>query len=142
MSLKRQLLDAIKKDTPEFDETNDYFIIEFEGGGDSFISFSHCEIENSKGEVLESDFNPDEHYELIMEIMDKSGVEYTFLDYGSFCKMSYGGGEINIDTKSPLSFDDSDYSKAWQDDWDDEDEARDAYYDDMEIKFDEATFND
>lgn len=66
------------------------------------------------------------------------------LDYGSFCKMSYFDGVIFVESESPLGFGDSEFSKTWEDegDFDDEDEARDRYYDDMEIKFDNATLKD
>jgi hypothetical protein len=145
MNLKEKLLDTVKKSTPNFDETKDSFLLEFEGGGDSFGSFVHFEVTvDGDNENVESDFNPEDHYDLIMEIMDKSGVYYTFQDYGSFCKMSYSDGEIFVESESPLGFDDSEFSETWEDEgyYDDEDEARDGYYDDMEIKFDDATLKD
>ena len=132
MSLKRQLLDAIKEKTPKFDENENSFIIKFEGGGDSFGSFTHFEVTVDDVQDAESDFEPSEHYELIMNIMDNSGVKYTFLNYGSECNMIYRNGVLIIETISPLSFDNSDYSKVWQNLFDDEDEAIDAYYDNME----------
>jgi hypothetical protein len=141
MSLKRQLLDAINKSIPKFDETENCFIIEFEGGGDEFGSFLYF---NHDVEDVEVEFDLDSHYEIIMEIMDKSEVYYTFHDYGSICKITYSGGELHIETQSYLSFDDSEFSKTWNDEgeYKDEDEARDSYYDDMEKKFDEAILNE
>lgn len=139
MSLKRQLLDAVKASTPGFDETKHSFYIEFEGGGDSFGSFTDFDT-NVEG--VESNFDPGDHYELIMEIMDKSGVDYTFINYGSNCKMIYEGGVLSISTECGLEFEDSDYYNEWQDEFDDEDEARDAYYDDMQYSEDYAEFED
>lgn len=142
MSLKRQLLDAVKMSTSGFDETKDSFILEFEGGGDSFNSFTHFEVTVDDVQDAESDFEPSEHYELIMNIMDNSGVKYTFYNYGSECNMIYRDGVLIIETISPLSFDDSDYSKVWQNLFDDEDEARDAYYDNMEYSRDSVVLNE
>lgn len=145
MNLKEQLLEAVKKSTPGFDETRDSFLFEFEGGGDEFGSFVHFDVTvDGDNENVESDFDPEDYYELIMKIMDKSGLHYTFQDYGSFCKMSYSDGVIFVESESPLGFDDSEFSKTWEDegDFDDENEARDGYYNDMEIKFDNATLKD
>lgn len=142
MSLKKQLFDAVKRSTSGFDETKDSFLLKFEGGGDSFGSFTHFEVTVDDVPDAESDFEPSEHYELIMNIMDNSGVKYTFLNYGSECKINYHNGVLIIETKSPLSFDDSDYSKAWQNLFDDEDEARDAYYDNMEYSRDSVELSE
>ena len=70
MNLKEQLLDAVKKSTPNFDETRDSFLLEFEGGGDEFGSFVHFDVTvNGDSENVESDFFPEDHYDLIMEII-------------------------------------------------------------------------
>ena len=141
MGLKQQLLDAIKKGIPKFDENENYFIIEFEGGGDEFGSFLHfdTDVEDDK-----NDFDMGAHYDLIMNIMDKSGVYYTFNDYGSLCKIKYSDGELTVETESNLSFDDSEFSKTWEDEgeYEDDDEARDVYYDNQEKKLDKAILND
>jgi hypothetical protein len=142
MGLKQQLLDAVKKGIPKFDENENYFIIEFEGGGDEFGSFLHFDTDAEEDD--EDEFDLDDHYELIMEIMDKSGVHYTFQDYGSFCKIEYGGGELSIETESYLSFGDSEFSETWEasGEYEDEDEAYDAYYDDQEKRFDSAVLKE
>jgi hypothetical protein len=142
MGLKQQLLDAIKKGIPKFDENENYFIIEFEGGGDEFGSFLHFDTNAEDDD--EDNFDPDDYYELIMEIMDKSGIHYTFQDYGSFCRIEYGGGGLIIETESYLSFDDSEFSKTWEDEgeYEDEDDANDSYYNDPEKRFDRAFLNE
>jgi hypothetical protein len=142
MGLKQQLLDAIKEGIPKFDESENYFIIEFEGGGDEFGSFLHFDTDAEEDD--EDEFDLDDHYDLIMEIMDKSGVHYTFQDYGSFCTIRYSGGELTIETESNLSFSDSEFSKTWEasGEYDDEDEANDAYYDDQEKRFDRAVLKE
>jgi hypothetical protein len=142
MGLKQQLLDVVKKGIPKFDESENYFIIEFDGGGDEFGSFLHFDTDAAEDDTDE--FDLDDHYELIMEIMDKSGVHYTFQDYGSFCTIRYSGGELTIETESYLSFSDSEFYKTWEDDgeYDDVDEAYDAYYDDQEKRFDRAVLKE
>jgi hypothetical protein len=142
MGLKQQLLDAVKKGIPKFDENENYFNIEFDGGGDEFGSFLHFDTDAEEDD--EDNFDLDDHYELIMEIMDKSGVHYTFQDYGSFCRIEYSGGGLTIETESYLSFSDSEFYKTWEDDgeYEDVDEAYDAYYDDQEKRFDRAVLKE
>lgn len=76
--------------------------------------------------------------------MDKSGVYYTFLNYGSSCEIVYSDGILSIETESPIEFDESEFSKTWQDtgEFDNAVDADDAYQGDMEIKLDKAILNE
>lgn len=138
---KKTVIRCDKRKIPKFDENENYFIIKFEGGGDEFGSFQYF---NTDIEDDDNEFNPEDYFELIMEIMDKSGVYYTFLNYGSSCEIVYSDGILSIETESPIEFDESEFSKTWQDtgEFDNAVDADDAYQGDMEIKLDKAILNE
>lgn len=103
MSLKQKLLDVVKSGYAEFDAEQDYFEIEFEGGGDSFGSFysfnpyRHDDYRfNLEGEV-----NLDEHQELLFEILDAADVGYNWNNAGTTGLITFnvdGDGELNVTT--------------------------------------------
>lgn len=70
---------------PEFDPQNDSVEIEFEGGGDSFGSFSYLGVwPNREGNV-----NMEDHTDLLFEILDASGVEYNWNNAGTTGRITY-----------------------------------------------------
>jgi hypothetical protein len=79
MGLVKRFVEMVKSGYPEFDPQKDTVEIEFEGGGDSFGSFSYISIWPSR----EGNLNLSDHWDLLFEILDGSGVEYTWINAGT-----------------------------------------------------------
>jgi hypothetical protein len=97
MGITKRFVEMIKSGYPEFDPQNDTVEIEFEGGGDSFGSFSYISIWPSR----EGTLNLDDHYQLLFEILDESGVEYNWNNAGTSGRIEYntnGEKEISVST--------------------------------------------
>jgi hypothetical protein len=105
MGLKRKLLDAVKESCPNFDETKDWFIIEFEGAGDSFDSFHSFDIGSGEwpptDRKFEGKFDTELHNELLYDILQASGVDYNWNNAGTTGKIEYStneSGELEVTT--------------------------------------------
>jgi hypothetical protein len=113
MGLKRQVLDMIKKGVPTFDEENDYFVIDFEGGGDSFDSFHSFDTDASGWDAdTSSDFIDTA---LLLDVIDASGVEYVFVGGSTSGKIYYSNGvlEVETDYQDDYDIDDDDPDEGW-----------------------------
>ena len=97
MGVKKRFIEMVKSGYPEFDPQNDSVEIEFEGGGDSFGSFSYMYIHpNREGSV-----NLDDHIDLLFQILDESGVEYNWNNAGTTGRIEYNMNseqEISVST--------------------------------------------
>jgi hypothetical protein len=105
MGLKRKLLDAVKESCPNFDETKDWFVIQFEGGGDDFESFRSFDIGSGEwsptDRKVEGKFDTGLHNELLYDILQASGVSYNWNNAGTTGKIEYGTnkpGELEVTT--------------------------------------------
>ena len=103
MSLKQRLLDVVKSGYAEFDAEQDYFEIEFEGGGDSFGSFYSFNPYRHEDYQFnfEGDLDLDDHQELLFEILDAADVGYNWNDAGTTGRINFnedGDGELNVNT--------------------------------------------
>jgi hypothetical protein len=106
MKLKRRLLDAVKESCPTFDETKDWFIIEFEGAGDSFDSFHSFAI-GANFEPIEGEFDTELHNRLLYDILEASGAEHNWNDAGTIGKIEYNTNEPNtLQVTTILTFED------------------------------------
>jgi hypothetical protein len=97
MGIKKSFIEMIKSGYPDFDPQNDTVEIEFEGGGDSFGSFSYVGIYPQREGVL----NLDEHWSFLFQILDESGVEYNWNNAGTSGKIEYNMNseqEITVST--------------------------------------------
>lgn len=77
----------VKSGYPEFDSQNDSVDIEFEGGGDSFGSFSYLGIWPNRDKV--DGFNLDDHWDLLFEVLDLSEVDYSWNNAGTSGNIKY-----------------------------------------------------
>ena len=87
MGVKKRFIEMVKSGYPEFDPQNDSVEIEFEGGGDSFGSFSYMGIW-PKRDMLE-EFNLDNHWDLLFGILDSAEVGYNWNDAGTTGNIRY-----------------------------------------------------
>jgi hypothetical protein len=97
MGIKQRFIEMIKSGYPDFDPQNDTVEIEFEGGGDSFGSFSYLGIYPIK----EGSLNLDYHWTFLFEILSESGVEYNWNNAGTSGKIEYNMNseqEITVST--------------------------------------------
>jgi hypothetical protein len=97
MGIKKSFIEMIKSGYPDFDPQNDTVEIEFEGGGDSFGSFSYVGIYPQREGVL----NLDDHWSFLFQILDESGVEYNWNNAGTSGKIEYNMNseqEITVST--------------------------------------------
>lgn len=131
MGLKRQLLDKVKEAYPMFDEKTDWFIIEFEGSGDSFDSFHSFDIgthqrPQPEDKKFEGDFDTTEHIEFLYEIIKAADVQYNWNDAGTTGRITYQeydeDGELVVDTlltyeDSGTVEDDDDPDEGWKFDY-------------------------
>lgn len=107
MSLKRQLLDAVKAGYPQFNEKTDGFSIQFEGSGDSFGSFYTFDIWKGGAGIqdeLEGSFDLNGNTELLYDIIKASGVDYNWNDGGTDGKIEYQAvgwddGSLTLETQ-------------------------------------------
>lgn len=108
MGLKRQLLDAVKKGYPEFNEETDTFVIDFQGGGDAFDSFSSFEIwrEGKWGTEFEGDFPLDDHFDLLYSIIEASDADYNWNNAGTTGKIAYQEHDLDggLEVETLLSY--------------------------------------
>jgi hypothetical protein len=99
MGLKKRFIEMIKSGYPEFDPQNDSVEIEFEGGGDSFGSFSYISIwPQREGSV---DLNNSENFDLLYELIGESGVSFNWNDAGTTGNIKYneeGEQELSVYT--------------------------------------------
>lgn len=97
MGVKNNFIEMIKGGYPDFDSQNDSVEIEFEGGGDSFGSFSYISIwPNREGELNLSD-----HWDTLFDIIDNSGVAYNWNNGGTTGRIEYnldGRQELTVST--------------------------------------------
>jgi len=111
MKLKTQLLDVVKQSFPNFNEETDWFVIEFEGAGDSFDSFHSFEIGTESGESIDGRFDLSEHTELLYQIIEASGAEHNWNNAGTVGKIEYNVDEDNpaeaLEVKTILTHEDS-----------------------------------
>jgi len=85
MGLVKRFIEMVQSGYPEFDPQNDSVEIEFEGGGDSFGSFSYLGVwPNREGSV-----NMEDHTDLLFEILDASGVGYNWNNAGTTGRITY-----------------------------------------------------
>ena len=85
MGLVKRFIEMVQSGYPEFDPQNDSVEIEFEGGGDSFGSFSYLGVwPNREGSV-----NMEDHTDLLFEILDESGVGYNWNNAGTTGRITY-----------------------------------------------------
>ena len=85
MGLVKRFIEMVQSGYPEFDPQNDSVEIEFEGGGDSFGSFSYLGVwPNREGNV-----NMEDHTDLLFEILDASGVGYNWNNAGNTGRITY-----------------------------------------------------
>ena len=97
MGIKQNFIVMIKSGYPDFDPQNDTVEIEFEGGGDSFGSFSYVGIYPHREGIL----NLDDHWSFLFQILDESGVEYNWNNAGTSGKIEYNMNseqEITVST--------------------------------------------
>lgn len=97
MGIKKSFIEMIKSGYPDFDPQNDTVEIEFEGGGDSFGSFSYVGIYPHREGIL----NLDDHWSFLFQILDESGVEYNWNNAGTSGKIEYNMNseqEITVST--------------------------------------------
>jgi hypothetical protein len=111
MGLKRQLLDAVKESCPNFDETKDWFVIEFEGAGDNFDSFHSFEIGSGDwpqtDRKVEGVFDTDLHNELLYDILETSGAEHNWNNAGTSGKIEYSANQPGVlEVTTTLLFED------------------------------------
>ena len=97
MGIKSNFIEMVKGGYPDFDSQNDSVEIEFEGGGDSFGSFSYISIwPNREGELNLSD-----HWDTLFDIIDNSGVAYNWNNGGTTGRIEYnmnGEQELTVST--------------------------------------------
>jgi hypothetical protein len=87
MGVKKRFIEMVKSGYPEFDSQNDSVDIEFEGGGDSFGSFSYLGIWPNRDKV--DGFNLDDHWDLLFEVLDLSEVDYSWNNAGTSGNIKY-----------------------------------------------------
>jgi hypothetical protein len=97
MGVKKRFIEMVQSGYPEFDPQNDTLEIEFEGGGDSFGSFSYISIWPNRDGSL----NLEDHFDLLYEIIEMSGVNYNWNNAGTTGNIKYneeGEQEITVYT--------------------------------------------
>ena len=107
MGLKKQLLDAVKKGYPEFNEETDSFAIEFSGGGDSFDSFSSFDIwRGGDWHHVEGEFSLDDNFDLLYSIIEASDADYNWNNAGTTGKISYQEHDLDggLEVETLLSY--------------------------------------
>jgi hypothetical protein len=87
MGVKKRFIEMVKSGYPEFDSQNDSVDIEFEGGGDSFGSFSYLGIWPNRDKV--DGFNLDDHWDILFEVLDLSEVDYSWNNAGTSGNIKY-----------------------------------------------------
>lgn len=87
MGVKKRFIEMVKSGYPEFDSQNDSVDIEFEGGGDSFGSFSYLGIWPNRDKV--DGFNLDDHWDILFEVLDLSEVDYSWNNTGTSGNIKY-----------------------------------------------------
>ena len=99
MGVKKRFIEMVKSGYPEFDPQNDSVEIEFEGGGDSFGSFSYLGVWPDKERV--EGFNIDDHWDLLFEVLDSADVPYNWNNAGTTGNIKYnedGEQELSVYT--------------------------------------------
>jgi hypothetical protein len=121
MGLKKRFIEMVKSGYPEFDPQNDTVEIEFDGGGDSFGSFSYISIwPNREGSI---DLYNDENESLLLELLEASGVSYNWNNAGTTGNIKY-----NENSEQELSV----YTVVSEEYWGDIDEEEDELEDETE----------
>jgi hypothetical protein len=115
MGLKKRFIEMIKSGYSEFDPQNDSVEIEFEGGGDSFGSFSYISIwPQREGSV---DLSNTENFDLLYELIGESGVFFNWNNAGTTGNIKYNEeGEQELSVYTIVS------EESWGGIEDDEDE--------------------
>ena len=85
MGLVKRFVEMVQSGYPEFDSQKDTVEIEFEGGGDSFGSFMYLSIYPNR----EGSLDPDDYQDLLFEILEESGVEYTWINGDTTGRITY-----------------------------------------------------
>jgi len=105
MGLVKRFVEMVKSGYPEFDPINDSVEIEFEGGGDSFGSFSYISVYPSREGEL--DLNESENQKLLLDIIDAAGVSYNWNEAGTTGNIKYNEeGENELAIYTMLSIED------------------------------------
>lgn len=85
MGLVKRFVEMVQSGYPEFDPQKDTVEIEFEGGGDSFGSFSYISIWPSR----EGNLDLSNHQDFLFEVLDESGVGYSWINAGTTGNIKY-----------------------------------------------------
>jgi len=85
MGLVKRFVEMVQSGYPEFDPQKDSVEIEFEGGGDSFGSFHYMSVYPHR----EGELDADKYSDLLFEILDASGVDYTWINAGTTGRITY-----------------------------------------------------
>jgi hypothetical protein len=116
MGLKQQLLDSVSSHVPTFDPTKHSFTIEFDGGGDSFDSFSFFDTDapdwNGDNDTSFLDDN------LLLDIIEQSGVNYMFVSGTTVGNIKYKDGTLTIYSsyQADEDYDEEDPELGWEED--------------------------
>lgn len=99
MGIKKDFIEMVKSGYPEFDPQNDSVEIEFEGGGDSFGSFSYIGVwpDREKNE----NFNLNDHWDMLFKVLDAADVGYDWNNAGTTGNIKYnenGEQELSVYT--------------------------------------------
>jgi len=87
MGIKKRFIEMIQSGYPDFDPQNDTVEIEFDGGGDSFGSFSYISIwPDREGSI---DLFKEENFQLLYEMIEVSGVDYNWNNAGTTGNIKY-----------------------------------------------------
>jgi hypothetical protein len=116
MGLKQQLLDSVKNHIPQFDETKHSFSLSFEGGGDSFDSFSYFETDTPEWDgSISTKFLDDR---LLLNIIEESGVEYVWVGGSTSGQIVYNDGVLSVNTEyqNDDDYDEDDPDYGWEED--------------------------
>lgn len=97
MGLVKRFVEMVQSGYPEFDPQNDSVEIEFEGGGDSFGSFHYFSVYPHR----EGNLDLNGYSDLLFEILDSSGVQYSWINSGTTGIINYnedGTGGLSVST--------------------------------------------
>lgn len=102
MGLKKQFLDRVKENYPEFNAETDSVTINFEGGGDSFDSFYDIEVSryvSGQGyKYLEGDWKLNDDMDFLFQLIDAAEVDYSWNDAGTRGSIKYEDGDLSVET--------------------------------------------
>jgi hypothetical protein len=116
MGVKKRFIEMVQSGYPEFDPQNDSVEIEFEGGGDSFGSFSYLGVWPDRERV--EGFNIDDHWDLLFEVLDSADVPYNWNNAGTTGNIKYNeDGEQELSVYTIVS--EENWGEVYEDDEED-----------------------